>query len=100
MRSRRQVCAACAVPSCACLLCGVKLVCQAGQCSHSTRSETESDEEKEEIFSKYQKARERARRQRKRERKIRMETEDQLSSDEVQPGFMSFALADLPLLRV
>ena len=82
------------MPSCACLLCGVKLVCQAGQCSHSTRSETESDEEKEEIFSKYQKARERARRQRKRERKIRMETEDQLSSDEVRQGCMSHALAD------
>jgi hypothetical protein len=60
----------------------------------STRSETESDEAKEEIFSKYQKARERARRQRKRERKIRMETEDQLSSDEVQPGCMSHSIAD------
>ena len=43
------------------------------------------DEEVEEIFSKYQKARERARRQRKRERQKRMEnmeTEEQMSSDE------------------
>jgi hypothetical protein len=44
----------------------------------------ESDDEEEEVFSKYQRARERARRQRKRERQARQQTEEQLSSDEVE----------------